>query len=142
MIEAMKQALEAMEAVIDVADRRTAEFDALRSSVIDLTLLLHTQTDTHPAPAQPVQEPKLPEFFTGLEYDSPDWGGVVSVYQRQSEAPPKLFYQEKLPKQFSAQPSLKPLSRKQIDDLSGEGCFLGNIYEITQEIEAAHGIKE
>ena len=33
--------LAAMEGVIDVADRKTDEFDALRSCVIDLTVMLH-----------------------------------------------------------------------------------------------------
>jgi len=36
----------------------------------------------------------------------------------------------------------KPLTRKDIDRLHEEDCFSGNIYEITAEIEAAHGIKE
>ena len=36
----------------------------------------------------------------------------------------------------------KPLPKKRIDELADEGCFLGNIYEITAEIEAAHSIKE
>lgn len=36
----------------------------------------------------------------------------------------------------------KPLPKKRIDELADEGCFLGNIYEITAEIEAAHNIKE
>ena len=36
----------------------------------------------------------------------------------------------------------KPLTRKDIDRLHEEDCFSVNIYEITAEIEAAHGIKE
>ena len=36
----------------------------------------------------------------------------------------------------------KPLTRKDIDRLHEEDCFSGNIYEITAEIEAAHGIKD
>jgi len=36
----------------------------------------------------------------------------------------------------------KPLTREDIDKLHEEDCFSGNIYEITAEIEAAHGIKE
>ena len=43
-----EQWLSAMEGVIDVADRKTDEFDALRKSIIDLTLLLHAG----PAPTQ------------------------------------------------------------------------------------------
>lgn len=38
----LERILTAMEGVIDVADRKTDEFDALRSCVIDLTLMLHT----------------------------------------------------------------------------------------------------
>ena len=53
--------------------------------------------------AQPAQEPKLPEFFAELEY-STDWDVLVSVYQRQADAPPKLCHQEKMPKQLGAQP--------------------------------------
>ena len=37
----LEKTLAAMEGVIDVADRKTDEFEALRSCVIDLTLLLH-----------------------------------------------------------------------------------------------------
>ena len=39
-------------------------------------------------------------------------------------------------------PQRKPLTREDIDRLHEEDCFSGNIYEITAEIEAAHGIKE
>ena len=37
----LERILTAMEGVIDVADRKTDEFDALRSCVIDLTVMLH-----------------------------------------------------------------------------------------------------
>lgn len=47
--EFLERTLAAMEGVIDVADRKTAEFDALRSCVIDLTLMLFKPT-TRPAP--------------------------------------------------------------------------------------------
>ncbi|PUE09020.1 hypothetical protein B9Z51_08805 [Limnohabitans sp. T6-5] len=40
--------LAAMEGVVDVADRKTVEFDALRSCIVDLTLMLHSP---QPAPA-------------------------------------------------------------------------------------------
>jgi len=43
---------------------------------------------------------------------------------------------------YTTSPQRKPLTRKQIDKLADEGCFLGNIYEITAEIEAAHIIKD
>lgn len=71
----LERILAAMEGVIDVADRKTDEFDALRSSVIDLTLMLHTAPPQRPAvaneihgchggegstlPEQPVQEPHI-----------------------------------------------------------------------------------
>ena len=38
--EFLERALSAMEGVIDVADRKTNEFDALRSCIVDLTLML------------------------------------------------------------------------------------------------------
>lgn len=38
--EFLERALAAMEGVIDVADRKTVEFDAMRSCVVDLTLML------------------------------------------------------------------------------------------------------
>lgn len=41
----LERALSAMEGVIDVADRQTDEFEALRSCVIDLTLMLFTVID-------------------------------------------------------------------------------------------------
>lgn len=45
-------------------------------------------------------------------------------------------------KAYTTPQQRKPLTKKQIDKLADEDCFLGNIYEITAEIEAAHGIKE
>ena len=47
----LEQTLVAMEGVIDVADRNTDEFDALRACVVGLTLMLYT------TPPLPVQEP-------------------------------------------------------------------------------------
>jgi hypothetical protein len=38
----LEKMLAAMEGVIDVADRKTDEFEALRSCVVDLTLMLYT----------------------------------------------------------------------------------------------------
>lgn len=38
----LERVLVAMEGVIDVADRKTDEFDALRSCIIELTLMLYT----------------------------------------------------------------------------------------------------
>ena len=52
---------------------------------------------------------------------------------------------EQLPvgtKLYTTPQQRKPLTRKDIDRLHEEDCFSGNIYEITAEIEAAHGIKE
>lgn len=48
----LERALSAMEGVIDVADRKTVEFDALRSCVIDLNLMLFKQPVTHPSPPE------------------------------------------------------------------------------------------
>ena len=46
----LERALSAMEGVIDVADRNTTEFDALRSCVVDLTLMLFKPQACHPSP--------------------------------------------------------------------------------------------
>ena len=45
--EFLERTLAAMEGVIDVADRKTDEFDALRSCVIDLTLMLFSDAKRH-----------------------------------------------------------------------------------------------
>ena len=45
--EFLERTLAAMEGVIDVADRKTDEFDALRSCVIDLTLMLFKPEQHH-----------------------------------------------------------------------------------------------
>ena len=45
--EFLERTLAAMEGVIDVADRKTDEFDALRSCVIDLTLMLFSDANRH-----------------------------------------------------------------------------------------------
>ena len=48
----LERALSAMEGVIDVADRNTTEFDALRSCVVDLTLMLFKPQACHPSPPE------------------------------------------------------------------------------------------
>ena len=45
--EFLERTLAAMEGVIDVAARKTDEFDALRSCVIDLTLMLFSDAKRH-----------------------------------------------------------------------------------------------
>lgn len=54
----LERTLAAMEGVIDVADRKTDEFDALRSCVIDLTLMLFKpeQQDTQQHVAVPLTD--------------------------------------------------------------------------------------
>ena len=54
----LERILAAMEGVIDVADRKTDEFDALRSCVIDLTLMLHTA----PPQRKPLTEEEIGRF--------------------------------------------------------------------------------
>lgn len=63
----LERILTAMEGVIDVADRKTDEFDALRSCVIDLTLMLHTA----PPQRKPLVDP--------AEYDD---AGAAERYNR------------------------------------------------------------
>jgi len=36
----------------------------------------------------------------------------------------------------------KPMTRDQVDDLAEDGVFLRSVYEIVQEVEAFHGIKD
>ena len=60
----LERILTAMEGVIDVADRKTDEFDALRSCVIDLTLMLHTA---------PPQRKPLTEEVAAEEPENPSW---------------------------------------------------------------------
>lgn len=43
----LERVLAAMEGVIDVADRKTNEFDALRGCIVDLTLMLHLPRIEH-----------------------------------------------------------------------------------------------
>ena len=58
---------------------------------------------TKEALAEP-QEPQLPEFYAELEYENPDWGVAVAVYQRRADKVPLLVHLEALPKQQPAQP--------------------------------------
>ena len=57
---------------------------------------------TKEALAEP-QEPQLPEFYAELEYENPDWGVAVAVYQRRADKVPLLVHCEALPKQQPAQ---------------------------------------
>ena len=54
----LERALSAMEGVIDVADRNTTEFDALRSCVVDLTLMLFKPQACHPSPPEGMAGPE------------------------------------------------------------------------------------
>jgi hypothetical protein len=55
------------------------------------------------------QEPQLPEFYAELEYENPDWGVAVAVYQRRADKVPLLVHREALPKQ-------QPAQREWVDD--------------------------
>jgi hypothetical protein len=96
-----------------------------------------------------VQEPKLPEFFAELEYNSPDWDVFACVYRRRADATPELVHREQLARQApSAQPAV-PLTDEQIYAIGkelGMKCRLGgnpNIdLDYARAIEAAHGITE
>ena len=73
----LERVLAAMEGVIDVADRKTNEFDALRGCIVDLTLMLHLP---RPAPVQ--QEPEQPpqrKLLTDEEIDA-IYTGVRAVH--------------------------------------------------------------
>ena len=60
----LKRILTAMGGVLDVADRKTDEFDALRSCVIDLTVMLHTA----PPQRQPLTEEEI--MHIGMTHQS------------------------------------------------------------------------
>ena len=82
----LEQTLVAMEGVIDVADRNTDEFDALRACVVDLTLMLYTtlpQQQAEPPPEWPLVKNILDEY--GLDAISfvADWKAA----QQQAEPP-------------------------------------------------------
>ena len=52
--------------------------------------------------AAQVEQP-MPEFYAQLEYNTPDWDVLVSVYQRRADDTPLLVHQEKLKGQQAAQ---------------------------------------
>jgi hypothetical protein len=56
------------------------------------------------------QEPQRPEFYAELEYENPDWGVAVAVYQRRADKVPLLVHREALPKQQPAQPDEDEIS--------------------------------
>jgi len=76
---------------------------------------------------------------------------IKEALKQEQDKPVALQYPQKdidwqreqqIKAQGSTTPQRKPLTREDIDKLHEEDCFSGNIYEITAEIEAAHGIKE
>ena len=70
--EFLERMLSAMEGVIDVADRKTAEFDALRSCVVDLTLMLFKpealRSSRGKAPAQQPAPSAAPAVVSEREF--------------------------------------------------------------------------
>ena len=69
----LEKILSAMEGVIDVADRKTAEFDELRRCIMDLTLILHKRqhiTDGTPCWCDPE-----------VNYTAPETGASVIVHK-------------------------------------------------------------
>ena len=83
---------------------------------------------------QPAQhEPKLPEFFARLEYDTPGWDVVVSVYQRREDATPVLVHREPLPNQQPAQQ--EPLTDEYIERIYHR--YGGDMINCARAIERA-----
>jgi hypothetical protein len=87
----LERVLAAMENVIDVADRKTNEFDSLRACIVDLTLMLHSPQTAQPAPVQdPAEHPtneELEDLWHGSHFGHPAdfaadvlerWGGAPS----------------------------------------------------------------
>lgn len=58
----LERTLAAMEGVLDVADRKTDEFDAMRNCVIDLTLMLHKHSQQLLAAISAQGEPESAEL--------------------------------------------------------------------------------
>jgi hypothetical protein len=81
----LERVLSAMEGVIDVADRNTDEFDALRDCIFELTLALHKK----PGSAALNTAEKLEHVTDGsscwcdpeLDYKDPDTGAEVWIHR-------------------------------------------------------------
>lgn len=85
----LERVLAAMEGVIDVADRKTNEFDSLRACIVDLTLMLHSPQTAQPQQASveyPTNE-ELEDLWHGSHLGHPAdfaadvlerWGGAPS----------------------------------------------------------------
>jgi hypothetical protein len=69
-------------------------------------------------PAAPVQEPKMPEFFAELEYNSPDWDVFACVYRRRADAAPELVHREQMPRQTAPVQPIGTVYKSQ----SGDTC--------------------
>jgi hypothetical protein len=74
----LERVLASMEGVIDVADRATDEFYALRSCVVDLTVMLHTPP-TQPAQQEPVAWMHVMDNTEGIKANGK---GIVSITQK------------------------------------------------------------
>ena len=140
----LERILTAMEGVIDVADRKTDEFDALRSCVIDLTLMLHTAPPQRPA--EPVQEPVVNQQLTtepvAWIHTDPDKPRVKFLEWRENEPGYRGFW-IKTPL-YTAPPQRKPLSDADLakiwDDALDQLDPRDQLRFIARAIERAHGI--
>jgi hypothetical protein len=107
--------------------------EALETSMYPQQKQLQAITAIKEALAQPEQEPKCGAI---IEVFGKDWR---LEYLSLPVGKHKLYTQQYT---YTTPPQRKPLTRKQIDELAEDSCFIGNIYEIVAAIEAAHGIKE
>ena len=106
--------LAAMEGVVDAADRKTVEFDALRSCIVDLTLMLHS-----PQPVQPQQEPVA---WVRWEWNR---SGLRSLtFSKPAELPlaeeaTGVVYDPL----YTSPPARKPLTRQQVKEMMVENGY-------------------
>lgn len=120
--------------VINTIEPESTEEKAMLDALVDRMCAAATPFCQKPALAAPVQEPRLPEFFAELEYNSPDWDVFACVYRRRADAAPELVHREHLPRQPAPVP-LTPTVPKGVD------CYHLPAFQIGwKAAEAAHGI--
>lgn len=126
----LERTLTAMEGVIDVADRKTDEFDALRACILDLTLMLYSSASRHPAPQPAALQPL--KFNTWTHNDGDSWfehpSDAQIIYDTLGDNP-------KVGDEFQVRASVSSIHQTyRITSVSPDGeCEV-------ELVEAAHGI--
>lgn len=141
--EAIKLALEAFETLTQYNMVRANIFRRFEPTCTgDYVDLREFREKAEPAIAalrEAQQEPKPPEFYAQLEYDTPGWDVVAAVYQRREDATPLLVHRETLPNQQPAHPPLEmtPEMMRKVQVHSELGAYasanLSGAYDLFQE---------